>query len=424
MASRFQVLAAIVMGLALAAAILVGGCSAPGPSGQTGPEPTVGATASAIGSAALPASPTLPPTATVPPTATPPPTATALPTAVPTVPAIVPTAAGARAPAPVPAEPGLVTRVAKAVRPAVVSITTEQTVRDLWRDQSYSQETGSGSGVIFDKQGYIVTNHHVVADGERLKVSLPDGRSFEGQLVGSDSYSDLAVVRIQGDNLPVAPLGDSDALEIGEWVVAIGNALDLPGGPTVTAGVVGALGRSLEEAAADGSTVLLYDLIQTDAAINPGNSGGPLVNMRGEVIGINTAIAGEVSSGLPAQGIGYAIAMNTARPVLDQIIATGKMVWPSLGISFRALTPAVAAMQQLPVKRGIAILALASGGPAARAGLQRGDIIVQIAGDTVEDEVTFLKAVRKHRPGDKVAVTAVRGTDKATYEVTLGQVMD
>lgn len=329
-----------------------------------------------------------------------------------------PTQAADYAPAPVPSEPGLIAQVAKKVRPAVVSITTEQMVLDLWRNLSYAEQTGAGSGVIFDERGYILTNHHVIADGDRLTVSLPDGRSFPAELVGSDSNTDLAVVRIEAEDLPVAPLGDSDALEIGEWVVAIGNALDLPGGPTVTAGVIGAFGRTIEETTSSG-VVVIYDLIQTDAAINPGNSGGPLVNMRGEVIGINTAIAGMLSSGIQAQGIGYAIPINNAKPVVEQIIATGRMVWPSLGVTFRALTPAIADVQGLPVKRGVIIASVAQGGPAARAGIRRGDIITAVQGAAVEDEVSFLKAVRAHRPGDTVTVTVVRGNRQYEVDVTL-----
>ena len=409
MAKRSWREGAIVFAL-LAATTLQAGCSGPAAldrgSRATAPAAATAAVARAIATAGEAAATPLPSPTPLPPPATTP------------LPAVAPS------PALQPAELGLIAAAAKVVRPAVVSIATEQTILDLWRGRSYSQQTGAGSGVIFDRQGYILTNYHVVAGGDRLKVSLPDGRSFAGELVGGDRHSDLAVVRIQGDDLPVAPLGSSDALQIGEWVVAIGNALDLRGGPTVTAGVVGALGRSIEETADDGSTIVLYDLIQTDAAINPGNSGGPLVNLRGEVVGINTAIAGILASGIQAQGIGYAIAINSARPVVEQLIATGRMIWPSLGINFVALTPSLASVQRLPVGRGVIVLGVAPGGPAAQAGLRRGDIITRVAGEQVEDEVTFLKAVRKHKPGDKVAITVVRADRSVDLAIVLGSLAD
>ena len=190
-----------------------------------------------------------------------------------------------------------ITDVVDQVNPAVVSIVVG-TVSYNWFMQPVPSEQ-AGSGVIIDAEGYIVTNNHVVADGTSITVSLTDGRSFDATIIGTDPSTDLAVIKINGDNLPTASFGNSSALRVGEWVVAIGNALALEGGPTVTVGVVSALGRTIEES----SDVTLYDLIQTDAAINPGNSGGPLINLNGEVIGINTA---KISS-VEVSGVGFAI---------------------------------------------------------------------------------------------------------------------
>ncbi|MHB9091194.1 MAG: S1C family serine protease, partial [Chloroflexota bacterium] len=194
-----------------------------------------------------------------------------------------------------------VRNVSQKVKPAVVQITNMQTVQSSRFAEPFAVPAGVGSGVIYDNQGHILTNNHVVEGAQQLLVGLPDNRSFTAKVVGTDPMTDLAVIQIQGDNLPVAQLGDSKALQVGDWVVAIGNALGLPGGPTVTAGVVSALGRTVQEpgnsnptspsAAAPGP--YLFDVVQTDAPINPGNSGGPLVNLSGQVIGINTLVAGQ-----------------------------------------------------------------------------------------------------------------------------------
>ena len=200
-----------------------------------------------------------------------------------------------------------VRQVAEQVKPAVVQITSSQQGFNSF-NQAVPQQTGVGSGVIYDASGgngYVLTNNHVIAGADKLTVALPDGRTFDGQVVGADPETDLAVVKITGNNLPVVPLGDSSKLQAGDWVVAIGNALALPGGPTVTAGVVSALGRTIQEPtdpATGAPGPFLYDLIQTDAAINPGNSGGPLVNLNGEVVGINTLVAGHGRAGSAGTG--------------------------------------------------------------------------------------------------------------------------
>jgi S1-C subfamily serine protease len=196
--------------------------------------------------------------------------------------------------------------VAQKVKPAVVQITNEQTQVDMFTQQPFTVPAGVGSGVIYDSQGHILTNDHVVAGAQTLLVSLPDGRSFQAKLIGADPLTDLAVLQISGSNLPVAEIGDSSQLQVGDWVVAIGNALALPGGPTVSAGVVSALGRTVQEPGSNstGNGPFLFDVIQTDAPINPGNSGGPLVNLAGQVIGLNTLVAGQAEPGCRPRGSG------------------------------------------------------------------------------------------------------------------------
>lgn len=216
--------------------------------------------------------------------------------------------------------------------------------------------------------------------------------------------------------------GDSDLLGVGDGVVAIGNALALPGGPTVTAGVASAVGRAVQEPSDTPSQPgpYLYDLIQTDAAINPGNSGGPLLNMAGEVIGINTLGAGGDGSTM-AQGIGFAIAINTARPVAD-VLASGQCVaHPFLGISYGLLTPALASQNNLSVKQGVIVGQVVTGTPAAQAGLRQRDVIVAVDGQPIVDETTLGRALNKHQPGEHVQLSVVRGSDQLTVDVKLGQ---
>src|SRR5579859_4523754 len=237
-----------------------------------------------------------------------------------------------------------VRQVAQADRPAVVQITNEQVQMDQY-NQPYTVPAGVGSGVIYDNQGHILTNDHVIAGAQSLLVSLTDGRAFTATLVGEDQLTDLAVIQIKGPKLPVAQLGDSSQLQVGDWVVAIGNALALPGGPTVTAGVASALGRTVQEPADPNNPnstngPYLFDVIQTSAPINPGNSGGPLVDLNGDVVGINTLAAVQTEPGGPqAQGIGFAIAINTARKIAATLIAQGHVAYPYLGVDVVTNTP-------------------------------------------------------------------------------------
>lgn len=278
--------------------------------------------------------------------------------------------------------------VARIVLPAVVNINTTTIVRtrplldpfefffgepeDFFRPREYRTQS-LGSGVIVSPEGYIVTNHHVIAGASEITVTLADRREYRAQVVGSDPDTDLAVLRIQASNLPVARWGNSDALEVGEWVLAIGSPYGLS--QTVTSGIVSAKGRS------DLGISLYENFIQTDAAINPGNSGGALVNLRGEVVGINTAIFSE-SGGY--QGIGFAIPSNLAQKVVAALIHSGRIVRGWIGLVPRLLSPELATRLGLPKGKGVFVEGVYRGSPADQAGIQPGDIIVRYNGAPVE----------------------------------------
>jgi len=311
--------------------------------------------------------------------------------------------------------------VAQKVKPAVVQITNEQIEVDQF-NQPFDIPAGVGSGVIYDNQGHILTNNHVVEGAQKLLVALPDGRSFQAKLIGRDPVTDLAVVQISGSNLPVAELGDSSQLQVGDWVVAIGNALALDGGPTVTAGVVSALGRTVQEPSdTSAQGPYLFDVIQTSAPINPGNSGGPLVNLAGQVVGINTLVAGQAEPGVPAQGIGFAISVAAAKPIADQLITTGKVVYPYIGISDIDLNPAIAAQLGIPDQAGIVIRRVGRGSPADQAGLQRLDVITAIDGKPLSGDSDLQRILRDHKPGDTLTLNVIRGNQKLTVKVVLGE---
>lgn len=311
-------------------------------------------------------------------------------------------------------EPSFADLVAK-VRPAVVSIITQSVTQNFFL-QNIPQR-GAGSGIIFTPDGYILTNNHVVQDAQSITVVLPvsqafpEGASYSGKIIGTDNLTDIAVVKVEAQNLPIIPFGDSEKLRLGEWVVAIGNAEDLPGGPTVTQGIVSALGRSITTS--DGITH--NELIQTDAAINPGNSGGPLLNMNGEVIGINSAILAS------AQNIGFAVSSATAIPIRDQLLKYGKVTWPWLGISGATLTSAIAAERGLSVTKGVLLSSIFRGSPADKAGLKPNDVIIAFGGEKINTIEQLQKAIRKHHVGDKVEVTYVRGKETQTATIALGE---
>lgn len=256
---------------------------------------------------------------------------------------------------------------------------------------------GVGSGVIIDSDGHILTNNHVIDDAERLKVTLADGRVLRGRVVGSDETTDLAVIKVESDApLPVAALGDSSALKAGQIVIAIGNPFGLTGGPAVTVGIVSSLDRSIQ------TRTGVLELIQTDAAINPGNSGGPLVNTKGEVVAINTA-------NMPyAQGIGFAVPVNTSKEILKELVERGKVSRPWIGIASVKVTPKVARYYGLPSAEGALVAGIEPYSPADDAGLRRGDVIKQVDGERIEDPSQIAGAVKKKKVNDTVTVTVNR----------------
>ncbi len=314
-----------------------------------------------------------------------------------------------------------ISSVVERIKPAVVQITSEQVQVDRF-NQPFSVPAGVGSGVLYDSKGYILTNDHVVEGAQKLTVSLTDGRSMDATLVGADPRTDLAVLKVSGSNLPVAQLGDSSSLKSGDWVIAIGNALGLPGGPTVTVGVVSALHRTLQEPSSSSGAAgpFLFDLIQTDAAINPGNSGGPLVDLNARVVGINTLVAGEAEPGVPSQGIGFAIAISTAQPIAQQLVSNGQVQHPYIGISYVPLNAAVAAQLGTTVQQGAVVTEVAPGSPAAQAGLRANDIVTKVDGKDLADESALAAALASHKPGDKVTFTINRAGSTQDIAITLG----
>jgi len=298
-------------------------------------------------------------------------------------------------------------QVAAQVIPAVVYVSVRAIVPGLF---GFGQiQEGVGSGVIFDPRGYILTNDHVIAGAQEIRVVLSDGRQFTGRVLGRSPSNDIAVVKIDGENLPVAPLGDSDQLRVGQWVVAIGNALGLEGGPTVTAGVVSALDRTIGPGFGEPA---IGPLIQTDAAINPGNSGGPLVDLAGRVVGINSA---KIQT---AEGIGFAIPINKAKEIVQQLLEARPRAY--LGITSVSMTPALAAAYGLPVQRGVLIVDVAPDSPAERAGLQPGDIIVRVDDRDVTRSDELQAVLAAHQPGDQVRIVVNRQGHEQTFTVTLG----
>ena len=306
-----------------------------------------------------------------------------------------------------------VTQAAETVGPAVVTV-----VGTIPGQMTFFGPTGdqtvSGSGFFISNEGYILTNHHVIEDVQAIRVILADGSEQSATLVGSDQFSDLAVLKTDGSVPAIVKLGNSDVLKSGESVIAIGSPLgDFKN--TVTVGVVSATGRSIDT----GEGYQVEDLIQTDAAINQGNSGGPLVNLAGEVIGINTMIVRSSSSGTVAEGLGFAIPVNTARAVAEQIIQKGYFARPKMGISWQFVTPALAARYGLPVAWGAYVTDVQANSPAQRAGLKEGDIITQFDDIPLDDTQPFVNTLFTYNPGDTVTLTVMRGNTEMQVELTL-----
>jgi len=328
--------------------------------------------------------------------------------------------------------------VVKKVQPSVVNVTTEKTItvkpwerygedffkgspfedffkgfgitpREKGKEYRHKQRSG-GSGVIVDKEGYILTNNHVIEGADKVKVRLNDGREFPALVKGQDTRTDLAVLHIKAKDLPVATLGDSDKLEVGEWAIAIGSPFGLE--HTVTVGVISAKGRS------GLGTGTYEDFVQTDASINPGNSGGPLINIDGEVVGINAMII------QPGTGIGFAIPINMAKQILNDLIKQGKVVRPWLGISAQDLTPEMAEQFQVKEKEGVLVSQVHQGTGAEKAGLASGDIIKSVDDKAIKNVNELVKEIQKKKVGQKVKLSTVRDGKPNTIEVTTSAMPD
>jgi serine protease Do len=323
---------------------------------------------------------------------------------------------------------GLV-EVAKKVKPSVVAIRSERMVtaspwegfgEDFFKGTPFEdffkqhrgppvkrKQMGEGSGVIVDPKGYILTNNHVVAGAEKITIHLFDGRELKGTVRGTDSRTDLAVVHVEATQLPVATLGDSDKIKVGEWAIAVGSPFGLE--ETVTVGVISAKGRS------GLGTGNYEDFIQTDASINPGNSGGPLVNIDGEVIGINAMII------QPGQGIGFAIPINLAKTIMEELIKTGKVIRPWVGIGLQDIAPDLMKFFNLKGKEGGLISQVYEGSPAEKAGLKVGDVVIQVDGVKVTNSQDVVREVLKKKVGQKVNFVILREGKPIEFSLTTAQ---
>lgn len=340
---------------------------------------------------------------------------------------------------------GKIINAIKKVSPAVVSISTERTVsvpsfdRDRFLgfpfedfdeffkrffDQSPQrkfQQRGLGSGMIINSDGYIITNEHVIkgVDSDKIMVTLSTNETYQVQIVATDSESDIAILKIEGDNFPYLIFGDSDSVEVGEWVIALGNPfgyalseLNKKYEPTVTVGVISATRRAIQANGGEGESKVYSDLIQTDASINPGNSGGPLVNIYGEVVGINAAILSPTGGSI---GIGFAIPANKAKRLLQSLVTYGEIKWPWIGIYMQQLTPELA--EGFGVKRGVLVADVIDSSPAHKAGIKPGDIIQEVNGELTDTPLSLKDAVLKTKIGEKISLILVREGEKVAIEL-------
>jgi len=295
---------------------------------------------------------------------------------------------------------------------------------DFWRrffgdpfgapDPRGTPRQGLGSGFVIGAEGLILTNNHVIENAEKITVRFPDGKEFGAEVVGRDPRTDIAVIRIteKGLNLPVAPLGDSNKLEVGEWVIAMGSPFGLDN--SVTAGIVSAKGRWIGAGAYD-------NFIQTDASINPGNSGGPLINMRGEVVGINTAIFSRTGGNL---GIGFAIPVNLAKDIVPQLVKKGKVTRGWLGVSIQRITPELAESLGLKERRGALVAGIEPGSPAEQAGIRSGDVIIEYDGEKITDSTQLPIMVARTEVGKPVKITVLRDQRQVPLTVEVGELKD
>jgi serine protease Do len=335
------------------------------------------------------------------------------------VPLALALAFAAEAEAKVPFDPNMISDVAERVTPAVVNITTrrgsKQNAPPMFRDffgrrGRMPPQMGAGSGVIVSPDGQIVTNNHVVDGADEIRVILADKREFDAKVVGLDKASDLAFLKIEAEDLPHLPFGSSADLRLGEFVLAVGNPFGV--GQTVTMGIVSAKGR------ANVGIVDYEDFIQTDAAINPGNSGGALVNLEGELVGINTAI---LSRSGGAQGIGFAVPSNMVEPIRDQIAEHGRVRRGWLGVAIQDLTPELARNLELDAMRGVLVSDVMEGGPAARAQLQAGDVVVEVDGRPTRSMAQLRNRIALTEPGTKTRLSVLRDGEEREIAVVLAE---
>lgn len=312
--------------------------------------------------------------------------------------AVPPVAASAESP---------VIEIAEKVGPAVVGISNRVSVSSFFSSQRV--ETGSGSGVVLTTDGYIVTNYHVLRNADQVLVTLPSGKQVPAKIIGVDQRTDLAVIKVEEKGLQAAVFGNSDKIRVGELAVAIGNPLGEELASTVTAGVISALNRTVDIEEKQ------FRLIQTDAAVNPGNSGGALVNSRGEVIGINSVKIVDVN----VEGLNFAIPSNTVKPIVDSIIKYGKVVRPWIGVIGGDVNRALADRYGLAVEKGVFVSELPEGGPAVKAGLEKGDVIVSLNKNTIADFGDLRNIIEKLKIGDVVEVVVMRGKEKKILTVAL-----
>lgn len=307
------------------------------------------------------------------------------------------------------------------VSSSVVSIISNRNVKSIFG--GVFEQKGAGTGFVINQDGFIVTNRHVVEeDDAKYVVITAEGETYDAEIVAKDPFNDLAIVRIKANNLTIADLGDSDLLQVGQKVIAIGNALGEYQN-TVTAGVISATDRIITAGSSNGSTETLEGILQTDAAINPGNSGGPLVNMAGQVIGINTAIDSEGSQ------IGFAIPINSVKAAIDSVLTTGTIKRPILGIRYIHITKEFAALNNMSVEQGALVvrgsqtgeLAVSPGGPADKAGIQENDIITSIGGKEIDENTSIISILREHKPGDTVVIELLRAGKKLKVTIKLGE---
>jgi putative serine protease PepD len=313
------------------------------------------------------------------------------------------------------------------VGPGVVNIISVVVERDFFLNPIPRE--GAGSGSIIDNNGHILTNHHVIRDSTKLEVTLSDGSKWPARFVGADPDNDLAVIKIDApkEKLTVIPMGESSELQIGQKVLAIGNPFGL--GQTLTTGIISSLGRSIRS----GAGTLIEDVIQTDAAINPGNSGGPLLDSKGRIIGINSAIISPTGASV---GIGFAIPVNTAKRILPELISKGHVSYAWIGASVYPLIPEFAKVLGLKVEHGAVVAEVVRGGPADKAGLRGGDrqvrvgnsliavggdVIAEMDGEKVTSSDELIRMIRDHRPGDKVELKLLRNGEFLNKKVTLGE---